>query len=146
MQTPTLNELSKLLKTRNAKDFPVKPIAPRKLIASLLLMTSDALFIVLSVIASVFIRNLFFTPAATYDMYFSVLPVIVPLFMMAFYVRGLYPGFGIDVIDEIRNIFYTSSIIYGLMAGLTFFINDFWDFSRLSFMMSWAITFLTIPL
>ncbi len=146
MQTPTLNELSKLLKTRDAKDFPVKTVAPRKLIASLLLMTSDALLIVLSVLASVFIRNLFFTPAAPYDMYLSVLPVIVPLFMMAFYARGLYPGFGIDVIDEIRNIFYTSSIIYGLMAGLTFFINDFWDFSRLSFMMSWAITFLTVPL
>lgn len=146
MQTPTLNELSRLLKTKEGVEFPVKPMAPRKLIASLLLMSSDALMIVFSILLSVFIRNLYFVPPASYDMYVKVLPVIVPLFLMAFYMRGLYPGFGVDVIDEIRNIFYTSSIIFGLMAGLTFFIDDFWDFSRLAFMLSWGITFMMIPL
>lgn len=146
MQTPTLNELSELLKSNQENGYSIKKVAYRKLIASTILMISDSLMIIISVLASVFIRNLFFTPAASYDLYIKILPVIVPLFLLAFYMRGLYPGFGVDAIEEVRNIFYTNSIIFGLMAGFTFFINDFWDFSRLSFLLSWLITFAMIPL
>jgi Undecaprenyl-phosphate galactose phosphotransferase WbaP len=146
MQTPTLNELSELLKSNQESGYSIKKVAPRKVIASAILMSSDSLMIIISVLASVFIRNLFFTPAASFDLYLKILPVIVPLFLLAFYMRGLYPGFGVDAIEEVRNIFYTNSIIYGLMAGFTFFVNDFWDFSRLSFLLSWAITFAMIPL
>ena len=146
MQTPTLNELSELLKSNQENGYSIKKVAYRKLIASTILMISDSLMIIISVLASVFIRNLFFTPAASFDLYIKILPVIVPLFLLAFYMRGLYPGFGVDAIEEVRNIFYTNSIIFGLMAGFTFFINDFWDFSRLSFLLSWLITFAMIPL
>lgn len=146
MQTPTLNDLSRLLKAKEGIDYSIKPIAPRKLVASLLLMSSDALMIVLSILASVFIRNIFFTPDASYEIYLKILPVIVPLFIMAFYMRGLYPGFGVDVIDEIRNIFYASSIILGLIASFTFFMSEFWDFSRFALLLSWGLTIILMPL
>lgn len=83
--------------------------------------------------------------AADWGFYSSVISLVLPLFTLAYYLKGLYPGFGIDVIEELRSITYSTSIVYALLAGLTFFVKD-GEFSRLMFIMSWGLSLFILPI
>ena len=92
---------------------------------------------------SVMVRYLFhgqFTPAE----YLSFLPSILILFTV-FAVAGLYPGLAINPIDEFRSILRSSSLVFLLIIGTTFFLREQLFASRIIFVLAWLCTVVLVP-
>ncbi len=145
METLSLKQLTDILKSKDVKTIPRKSIFLRKIAASATLISIDLLCVALAMFSSLYLRDLMMPEAADWGFYSSVISLVLPLFTLAYYLKGLYPGFGIDVIEELRSITYSTSIVYALLAGLTFFVKD-GEFSRLMFIMSWGLSLFILPI
>lgn len=146
METLTLNQLTKLLKTEKDSFLPKKSVAFRKFSASMILMASDLLLIILSITLSLFVRQLIFPGIVNYQLYLSVLTYTLPMFPIAYSLRGLYPGFGVDVIEELRSLSYSTTIVFVLLGMMSFLVQDFKTYSRLVFIGSWILSLISVPI
>lgn len=144
METLSLKQLTDILKSKDVKAIPKRNIFLRKMAASATLISIDLLCVAIAMFFSLYLRDLMMPQAADWGLYSSVISLVLPLFTLAYYLKGLYPGFGIDVIDELRSITYSTSVVYALLAGLTFFVKD-GEFSRLMFIMSWGLSLFILP-
>ncbi len=146
METLDLKELSKLLAAPEVSAIPRRNIFFRRLSAGLILFASDILVLSFAMIISILFREIFWTGEIDIFYYLEVVPVIILLFPLAFYFRGLYPGFGIDVIDELRNLTYSITIVFAVIAAMSFFVKGAWEYSRLVFLSSWIISLPLVPI
>lgn len=146
MDTLTLQQLTKLLSTPSQRLIPQKNIFLRKTFAAGAFIIADLSLLALSMLIAVFLRNLIMPGEVAIVQYFKVMAVVAPLFPLAFYFRNLYPGFGVDVIEELRSLTFGSTIVFAVLAAMTFFIKDAWDYSRLAFFLSWACSLVMLPL
>ncbi len=144
METLSLKQLTDLLRSKDVKGIPRKSIFLRKLAASATLISVDLLCIALAMFSSLYLRDVMMPASADWGFYSSVISLVLPLFTISFYLKGLYPGFGIDVIDELRSVTYSISVVYALLAGLTFLVKD-GEFSRFMFIMSWGASLFILP-
>lgn len=146
METLTLNQLTHLLRANDENLFPKGKVVFRKLRASALLAISDVLLVALSITLSLFVRELIFPGSANYIEYLSVLGFVLPLFPVSYFLRGLYPGFGVDIIEELRSLTYGTTIVFALLGVITFLVQEYMIYSRLAFLVSWLIALVTVPL
>lgn len=149
MENLTLNELTKVVQhgggLTNVKSGRISP-SPNSVKASLLLGFADTVAIIASVVLSIFVRNAFLPQG---NIFLETLPLIAgisPVFMVSFYLRGLYPGFGMDSVEELKNITISSTFIFSVLGAITFLGKSSWDYSRLVFFLSWLLTLISIPM
>jgi hypothetical protein len=76
--------------------------------------------------------------------YLSLLPVLL-IFIIAYYLAGLYPGIGISPIEELRRLTTATAMVYLILAALSFLLRNVEQFSRASFLLSWLVAFLVLP-
>lgn len=116
---------------------------------TLLRLATDALFVLLSFIIAYLIKynalnlsTLFNFPLITY---FSQLTFVLIVFLIVFYLVGLYgkrKGFLIEV-DEFIGVFLGVTIAWAVIIILTFIKGEY-EFSRRLILLSWPITFLSL--
>lgn len=146
MEAPTLKQLTNILNVIPQSSLSKFNIIRRKLYASLLLMLSDIITISLSLISSIYITHVFIGNSLHPMEYFKLIPIITSIFLVVFYFRGLYPGFGIDVIQELKTLTQGISIVFAFLALMTFLIDRTGEYSRFAFLLSWVIAILSVPL
>ena len=146
METPTLNQLSNVLTSTDTQILRRRNVVLRKIVAGIILMFSDLALIAISIFGSLLLRDLLLPGNVDVAIYLNIIPILLALFPIAFYIGGLYPGFGVDVIDELRSLTYSITIVYAVIAASTFLVKESWDYSRIAFILSWIISLLSIPL
>lgn len=147
MQSYTLKDLTKILSQKESDiGLSKQPLFLRKFAAGFLFLLSDWLMIVFSLAIPLILRAYLFETDLQLGLYFKVLVFSSALTLFTFYLRGLYPGYGINVVQELKNIFYTITFVFGFLALLTIFSNDLTAYSGLIFILSWALAFCLIPI
>jgi Undecaprenyl-phosphate galactose phosphotransferase WbaP len=139
-----LKELTSVLNS-NEIDPNIESKIPRGFKRAIfVLLFSDFFAITTSIIISVFVKAHILNENPNYYLYLSILPYVLPAFVFAFAIRGLYPGYGIDSIDELRETTYTTSIMFGIIASITFIFKGGSEYSRYIFIISWFFSMVTI--
>ncbi len=146
MITPKLQQLTQLINHGQIDQFAAIPVRHRKAKAGAVFILSDSLAMLASVLVSLLVRNLLFpgTPSDIDNFYLLLLGVgIVPIMHS---VLGLYPGYGNDVISELRTTALTITAVWGGLAGASFIIRSGSDTSRILFALSWIVSVISVPL
>jgi len=146
METLSLYQLTHLLKAKGDSIYPKERVFLRKVRASAILAASDVFLVSLSIFLSMLVRQYAFPGAVNYEDYLSVILIVLPLFPIAYYLRGLYPGFGVDVIEELRSLTYSTTAVFAILGMMTFLIQDFMSYSRLAFVLSWITALVAVPI
>lgn len=146
MEIPTLQNLTKVLTDPTSRVIPSRSVLLRKLSAGSILATSDLLFLATAVVISLVLRHTFWPGEVTVYRYITVFPIVLAIFPIAFYLRDLYPGFGIDIIEEMRTLTYSITIVFAILGSMTYFLQGEWEYSRIAFFMSWVLALVLVPL
>ncbi len=146
METPTLQQLSNILSVIPQSALSKFSIIKRKFFASLLFIFSDLLTLSLSLTASISISKFFISTDLNLPDYFNIIPIVLSVFIVVFYFLSLYPGFGIDVIQEFKTLTQGISIVFAFLALMTFLIDKSAEYSRFTFLLSWLIAIIIVPL
>lgn len=146
METLTLHQLTKIV--NNSSDFRIKPseVLLKKIVAAAIFIISDILAVAISFIISLQISSI-----AGYSLTNSVdelsgFSITLFIFPIAFYLRRLYPGLGIDVVDELRGLTYSSSIVFIGLISTTFIFEQTNSSIRLIFVLSWILSVIILPI
>lgn len=146
MDSPTLKELSQIISDKNVEFISKSKIILRKLKAGSAFLLSDIFWLSFSIVVSLLTRNFFGNGNIDFGLYTNVLPFVILVFPIIFAVRGLYPGFGKDVISELKNLTYSITIVFAILASSSFLIKGEWEFSRLVFLFSWMFSVISVPI
>ncbi len=79
------------------------------------------------------------------EIYLRISPLAL-LFLIAFGTAGLYPGIGLNPVEELRRICLTASLVHLFMGTATFLIRDGEKYSRAVFLAAWLLTLILVPL
>ncbi len=106
------------------------------------LLLSDLISLILAFLISVFLRNIVMNTSVLLFNNFHI--SLLSLFLIVFFVRGLYPGVGKNRFDEIRLITESTSIVILVFLLITFFSQDFLNISRLLLVFFWFFSILFV--
>jgi len=146
MENLSLNQLTTIIKSPDYQSIPTKNIILRKISAGLILFSVDIIVLTCIMILSLIIRDFFWPGEIQMTKYFGIIGFTLLLFPFAFFLRGLYPGFGIDAIEELRTLTYSITIVFSVLAILSFLVKEVGDYSRFAFIMTWALSLIFIPI
>lgn len=77
--------------------------------------------------------------------YQNLIPALF-LFVVLFYLTGLYPGSGLSPVREMQRLTINTTFVYLGLAAATFMEKTSDEYSRLIFGVSWIISVLLLPL
>lgn len=146
METLKLKELSELLQSETTAKLPKRNDLLNKFASGSLLLVSDMILLTFSIIITILLRDALLPGYVDFSFYLPSIPIVLPLFAVLYFSQGLYPGFGIDVVSELRKLTYSTTIVFIALAVFAFFIKDNFLYSRLVFLVSWIISLITVPL
>ncbi|TAL69143.1 MAG: undecaprenyl-phosphate galactose phosphotransferase WbaP [Bacteroidetes bacterium] len=146
MEVLDLKELTKLLAAPKVEPINRRNIFFRRLSAGIILFLVDTTVLSLTMFLSLFLRDIIWAGEVDLRYYVNIVPVIIFLFPIAFYFRGLYPAFGVDVIDELKNLTYSITIVYAIVAAMSFLLKGSWEYSRIAFLLSWLLSLALVPI
>ena len=78
------------------------------------------------------------------ERYYEMAPLVV-FFILGYTLTGLYPGVGMSPFEEIRRLFYTSSIIMISFTVFYFLTQTGLNYSRLLFILFWLFVLASVP-
>jgi Undecaprenyl-phosphate galactose phosphotransferase WbaP len=119
---------------------------PRTWFGIFILVCSDLLALVLS--ASIVFevsRRLGLVINLLFDPYRQMQPALL-LFVLVYFLVGLYPGFGFGAVEELRRLSYSTALTYLILASSTFFIRGGEEFSRGIFLALLGLSLVLVPL
>ncbi len=67
------------------------------------------------------------------------------LFLAGLYVAGLYPGYGLGPVEELRRYTYVTSLVFLGLATATFLMKVGAVYSRAVLLTAWALTLVALP-
>jgi Undecaprenyl-phosphate galactose phosphotransferase WbaP len=112
---------------------------------TVLLCTADLFSLSLAGIVAILIRALVGGRFETLDFYLRMLPLLV-IFLGIYAWRGLYPSVGLSPIEEIQRLSVSTSVVFLLATGFTFWIHGAERYSRPIFAMAWIFSLVLVPL
>ncbi len=146
METPTLQELTKLLNEPEKIEVSRGNPKESKLKAGLLLLLSDVVMISFAMVVSLYIRQLFLPGGVHIERHLNIIPFLTMVFPVGFYIRRLYPGYGMSEVEELRRLSYSITLLYAILATLAFLLKyEVEDYSRLAIILAWAISLPLVP-
>ena len=146
METPNLQQLTELVKAQQPQIPAKKNLLYRKFMAGSMFFASDVIMLSIAMIISLAVRELFWNGTVNLSLYLPIFPLMIALFPFAYYLRGLYPGYGIDAIDELRTLIYSTTVVFAILATISFLMKGPWDYSRFVFLFSWILAMMFVPL
>jgi Undecaprenyl-phosphate galactose phosphotransferase WbaP len=115
-----------------------------KLARLTILVTSDLLALFASWLLAYFIwaAPVLHQPAQVYR---ALLPLLL-MFPFAYAANGLYPGFGLGAVETLRRVSFSTTFSFIAMAACSFVFKASPVYSRMAFVVAWAISLLVVPL
>lgn len=77
--------------------------------------------------------------------YIKILSLLAITLVIMFARNGLYPGVGLNYVDELRQLVSSTSFTFLLMIGITFILKTTSIYSRLIFIITWLLCLALIP-
>ena len=71
---------------------------------------------------------------------------LIPVFLLVFALRGLYPAVGLSPVVEMRRLTFSTTIVFLFFTTATFWFRSAEYFSRLVIAFSWGFAIITIPM
>ena len=71
---------------------------------------------------------------------------LIPVFLLVFALRGLYPAVGLSPVEEMRRLTFSTTIVFLFFTMATFWMRSAEYFSRLVIAFSWGFAIITIPM
>ncbi len=137
MTPPSLQELSDTVRGESLRGGARGRVRNSRIRASLALALSDAVVLVLVITGSIAVRAAFMAPAVDWTAWTNVIVGIVLGNALASVWRGLYPGYGICAIAELRSTFYAVTGVFSAVIALTFFTQGTLPYARSILVLSW---------
>lgn len=107
------------------------------------LILTDLLSLFTAIFLTLQIRQLFrMAINPTNNQIFGLLAVIL---VILFYRRGLYPGVGLNYVNELSRIVSSSSAAFLIIFGITFLFKTTTIYSRMIIMVTWVLSLGFIP-
>src|SRR5690606_27213626 len=78
--------------------------------------------------------------------YYLRLSGFVVLFPVLYAFSGLYPGYGLGPVQELRRLTVSTSLGYLSIASSSYLLRADFDYSRGFFFIAWLITVVALPL
>ncbi len=125
-------------------ELPLVVTPGRPGVASLLLAASDVAAVALAWWLTVHAR-LLAGGTLSPDLYWRLWPGLA-LFVAAYALNGLYPGFGIAPPEELRRATVSTSVVYLVAGAATFVLRGAEVYSRAVFLVAWVLTAVFVPL
>ena len=119
------------------------PIHSRPLLCAFIIAAADMLAFASALAFGVCIRHYFHGNYAL-SFYARHWPVL-GLFTAAYAMFGLYPGVTLYRVDEIRRTASVTSLVFLLLAAITFAFRVAEEFSRAAFLIAWLISLPLVP-
>ncbi len=109
-----------------------------------LLMSADILALMLSGIFGFYVSSVF-NPGMNPIVYLSLLLALVP-FVLAYALKGLYPGIALSGPDELLRLSRATTLIYLALGATSFLSKDAGTYSRTAFLLAWVCSLVLVPL
>ena len=77
--------------------------------------------------------------------YWGLAPLLL-IFLLAYSMIGLYPGIGIGPVEELRRLTIATSIVFLILGSLSFFFRNAYQYSRVTFILSWLVALMLVPI
>jgi len=130
MTPPTLQELSEAL-VRSAPHTGVQAtIRSSKLRASIALVCADALMLTLVMVAAISVRAMTGTGSIPLDAWAPIVGAVILANAFGSLWRGIYPGYGMCAISELRSTFYTLTGVFAAVIAISFFTRGVLPYAR----------------
>jgi Undecaprenyl-phosphate galactose phosphotransferase WbaP len=113
-------------------------------LTTLLLGLSDQIALSMAILASAALRHHF---EGQFDLriYLDLWPVLA-LFTIVYFLCGLYPGVVFNWVTEIKQVAAATTVVYLILAALIYMFRVPEAYSRLVFLMAWAMSLGFVPL
>src|SRR5580658_9692487 len=92
----------------------------------------------LSIVYWLAVFGRYFVTPGSVRFYVGLFPGI-SLFVLAFFIQGLYPGLLLHPAEEIRRIFYSVSVVFLLVMCTTFLWHNAAVYSRSIILITWTL-------
>jgi Undecaprenyl-phosphate galactose phosphotransferase WbaP len=84
-------------------------------------------------------------PALDPELYWRLLPALIP-FILAYALRGLYPGIALSGPDELLQLSRATTLIYLALGATSFLFQEAENYSRGAFLLAWCCSLFLVPL
>ncbi len=130
---------------RAAPNISVAPIIKTKPALTLLtLLGFDLAALILAASASVFLRYVF-GGQFEFDTYARLTPMLL-VFVIAFFMVGLYQGTALNPVEELRLLSITVTLVYVFLGVASFLFQSGEVYSRIAFLVAWVFSLFALPL
>lgn len=127
----------------------IQMIRGRNLLVSGIFATVDALGLYSIFRLSFLIRQLL-TPLFDRKAIWNVTEPLMQLGILfsigVFFIQSLYPGYGLTAVKELERMGRSVTLAFFLLAGVSYLIKPFQDFSRSILLFSWLLALVILPL
>ncbi len=79
------------------------------------------------------------------ELYWRLWPGLA-LFVAAYAAQGLYPGFGLNPVEELRRTTVSTSLVHLVLGAATFLVRGGEAYSRAAFLVAWSLALVLVPL
>jgi len=111
---------------------------------SLLLLFADTIGLLLAGLLGFGLR--FIIAELVNPPFYWNLLALIPIFLVVYALRGLYPAVGLSPVEELRRLSTATSVVFLVFTAFTFWIRISEYFSRLIIAFSWIFALFTVPL
>ena len=110
----------------------------------LLLMSGDLFGLSAAIFSSAAVRHMF---AGNYELslYLQLWPILL-IFLVVYSLSGLYPAVVFNAVTEIRQVAIATTLVYLILAVLTFMLRVSTIYSRLVVLVAWLLSLTLVPL
>jgi Undecaprenyl-phosphate galactose phosphotransferase WbaP len=77
---------------------------------------------------------------------YSHVGFLLPVFLLAYGIAGMYPGFGLGAVETVRRLSYTTCGVFLLFTAIDFALKTEGRMSRMSFAIAWTGAMVLVPL
>lgn len=108
------------------------------------LVATDLFGLFISIVLALQIRQI---PGIFIDTsYLEIFGLLSITLVILFGRNGLYPGIGMNYVEELRRIVISTSFAFMVMVGITFILKTTSYYSRIALVISWLLALAIVPL
>ena len=117
---------------------------PKPRLTSLSLLLSDLLMLILATQLGSQV-GLWFNSNVRPDIFLQLWPLLA-VFLITYAVVGLYPGVGLNPVDELQRLSNVTTVVYLVVVLALFLVKDLQTASRGIYLTSWFLSLILVPL
>lgn len=111
---------------------------------ALVLLVSDGLSLFLAGYLALFLWS--FVRSDLVPQNYSIIIPFLFVFILIYFIAGLYPAVGISPVEEFRLLTITTSLAFLGLGTLSFYLRNVENFSRASFGLAWLFAIILLPI